>query len=110
MRYLMKTNFMKKVCLLLALCAVLGIIGVLAGRCVKVEAREACTSVQCFASVKIESGDTLWSLAVEHMGTEYDSVDDYVDEICTVNRIQRDTVIHAGEYLMLPYYETMTSM
>ena len=37
------------------------------------------------------------------MGTEYDDVDSYVDEVISMNGLT-STTIHAGAYLTIPYY------
>ena len=45
----------------------------------------------------------MWSIAKEHMGDEYDTVDDYIDEVCETNHIY-DRQITDGMYLVIPYY------
>lgn len=59
-----------------------------------------------YTSVKIESGDTLWTIAEEYMCSEYDDVNDYIREVKEINGMYTD-VIHAGGYLMVPYYEVV---
>lgn len=58
----------------------------------------------CYTSVAIKEGDTLWSIAQEYMCSEYDDVNDYIKDIKQINNLHSDT-IHAGGYLMVPYYE-----
>ena len=57
-----------------------------------------------YTSVEVESGDTLWSIAEEYMSAEFDDVDDYIKEVKQINGLHSDT-IHAGSYIMVPYYE-----
>ena len=56
-----------------------------------------------FTSIQVKKGDSLWSIAKEHMGDEYDTVDDYIDEVCETNHIY-DRQITDGMYLVIPYY------
>lgn len=59
-----------------------------------------------YTSIKIESGDTLWTIAEEYMCSEYDDVNDYIKDVKEINGLYSD-VIHAGNYLMVPYYEVV---
>ena len=59
-----------------------------------------------YTSIEIQPGDTLWSIAEEYMCSEYDDVNDYIKDIKKVNGLHRDT-IHAGNYLMVPYYKVV---
>lgn len=59
-----------------------------------------------YTSVEIEYGDTLWTIAEAHMSAEYDDIESYIREIKKINGIHNDT-IHAGNYLMVPYYEVV---
>ncbi len=59
-----------------------------------------------YTSIKIESGDTLWTIAEEYMCSEYDDVNDYIRDVKQINNLYSD-VIHAGAYLMVPYYEVV---
>jgi cell division protein YceG involved in septum cleavage len=54
-------------------------------------------------SVQIKKGDTLWSIAKSYISDEYNDIDDYIDEIKTSNGLSSDT-IHAGNYIIVPYY------
>lgn len=62
-------------------------------------------SYKYYTSIEIEKGDTLWKIAEEYMSSEYVNVQDYVDEIKEVNHLGDDD-IHAGQYLMVPYFST----
>ncbi len=56
-----------------------------------------------YTSVRIKYGDTLESIASEHMSPGYKDSAKYIKEIMKINRLN-DTTIHAGEYLTIPYY------
>ncbi|MBO4695731.1 MAG: LysM peptidoglycan-binding domain-containing protein [Lachnospiraceae bacterium] len=57
---------------------------------------------QC-VSIEIEEGDTLWSIAKSYYVPECGSMNDYIAEIKKTNRLCTDD-IHAGCYLIVPYY------
>lgn len=59
-----------------------------------------------YTSIQIESGDTLWTIAEEYMCSEYDDVNDYINDVKQINNLHTD-VIHAGAYLLVPYYEVV---
>lgn len=56
-----------------------------------------------YVSIQIQEGDSLWSLAKEHMGPVYSSLNEYIKDIERVNDLDSDT-IHAGCYLIIPQY------
>ena len=56
-----------------------------------------------YASIRIESGDTLWNIADEYVEGFNISKADYIAEICEINGISENN-IHAGDYIVVPYY------
>ena len=58
-----------------------------------------------YASIPVESGDTLWSIAADHMGTHYDSPQEYIREVKQMNSLRNED-IQEGMYLIIPYYTT----
>lgn len=63
------------------------------------------TEYKYYASIPVEKGDTLWSIAEAHMGVQYNSVDDYIEELCQINSLDGESIT-AGMYLVVPYYST----
>jgi len=57
-----------------------------------------------YVSVQVRAGDTIWSIAEEWQTDEWKDTRAYVEEIKTVNGLSGDT-IHAGNYLVIPYYD-----
>ncbi len=57
-----------------------------------------------FKSYELERGDSLWTIAEAHMDEHYDSIEDYIDEICIINSIRVDSQLIAGTNLIIPYY------
>lgn len=62
------------------------------------------TKEKQFTSIQVKKGDTLWTIARQHMGNEYNSVDDYIEEVCKTNHIY-DGEITEDMYLVIPYYK-----
>ena len=56
-----------------------------------------------YKTVTVESGDTLWDIAVENITSEYDSIDEYISEVSFINGLT-STQIRAGRSLTVPYY------
>lgn len=56
-----------------------------------------------YTSIQIESGDTLWAIANEYITDEYADMNEYIREVCSINHISEDE-IHAGQYIVVPYY------
>ena len=71
----------------------------------KATAQDHTDAVKYFANIEVQPGDTLWSIAKDHMTVEYSSIQAYVKDIAEVNDMLPCTTIRSGEYLILPYYE-----
>lgn len=79
------------------------VIGSLLFGTIKTQAAPAETSYKYYTSVQIERGDTLWNIAGNYITDEYDSMEEYIAEICELNHISAED-IHTGGYLTIPYY------
>lgn len=61
-------------------------------------------SYKYFTSIRIEPGDTLWSLADRYADQEhYASRDQYITEVMNMNHLSGEE-LSAGNYLIVPYY------
>ena len=61
-----------------------------------------------FANILITNGDTVWDIAKTYY-TELDGdINDYIKKICQANGL-KNTEIHAGRYLIVPYYDITES-
>ena len=56
-----------------------------------------------YVSIRVESGDTLWTIADEYVEGFNLSKSDYIKEVCQINSISEDN-IHSGDYIVVPYY------
>lgn len=54
-------------------------------------------------SVKIEEGDSLWSIASRYYSDDCKGMKQYINEIKETNHLSSDT-LHTGGYLIVPYY------
>ena len=56
-----------------------------------------------YKSIRVEAGDTLWSIADEYIMDLNINKTDYIAEICELNHIDADE-INAGQYIVVSYY------
>ena len=56
-----------------------------------------------YVSIRVESGDTLWTIADDYIDGFNISKEAYISEVCTINEISQND-IHAGDYIVVPYY------
>ena len=67
------------------------------------------TETKLYTMYTIEQGDSLWSIAEEHVDYDhYDDIRDYVDEVVSINDLDNKNSITAGCYLVIPYYREDT--
>lgn len=57
-----------------------------------------------FMSYEVEAGDSLWSIASDNCDEHYESIEDYIEEICIINSISDESSLIAGNHLIIPYY------
>ena len=58
-----------------------------------------------YTSVTVEAGETLWSLADEYIDYDYyKDKNKYISEVRTINHLDDDYTIIAGQTLIVPYY------
>ena len=62
---------------------------------------------KCYKSIQVQAGDSLWSIACDNITEEYDSIDEYMDEIAEINHISTISAdsIKEGTYLTVSYYD-----
>lgn len=56
-----------------------------------------------YKSIQIDANDSLWNIAAREENGDWDSIEAYIDEICSINGLT-GSVIHAGSFLIVPYY------
>jgi cell division protein YceG involved in septum cleavage len=71
----------------------------------QVIAEKSPTREKLVTSMRIEKGDSLWSIAERYMTEEYSDIHTYINEIKRSNGLTSD-VIHEGAYIIIPYYAT----
>lgn len=61
--------------------------------------------IKYYTSMTVSAGDTLWTIAAEHMGESghYASASEYITEVMRMNGLDNET-IYAGQHLVIPYY------
>ena len=68
------------------------------------QADENASASKHYASIRIEPGESLWSIASSYADGHYSSIQDYIEEVKYINNLDND-LIYAFEYLLVPYYE-----
>lgn len=58
-----------------------------------------------YTSIQVKQGESLWSIAGNYMTSDYSDRDAYMEEVRSLNHLSSDD-IHAGEYLLIPYYSS----
>lgn len=56
-----------------------------------------------YTSVRVEEGDTVWSIADRYITDSQVSKRDYVDEVCRLNSLT-DGSVRSGDYIVVAYY------
>ncbi len=85
------------------------ILFVLSVNCLNTQATEELpeTTYKYFKYHTVAHGDSLWSMAEEHIDYEfYSSLDDYVDEVKEINHLS-DDCIKVGQSLVIPYFSNV---
>ena len=97
----MRSGIIVKLSILFAIaCTVL----IIALSCKNVtQAEEDQTAYKYYKSICIEPGDSLWSIACRYADGHYGTIQEYINEVKTINNLTSDT-IHAFEYLVVPYF------
>lgn len=85
---------------LILVCSIMLSLGIIT---TKVTAERALEREKIVTSVKIEKGDSLWSIASQYITEEYKDMNVYIEEIKLSNGLTSDT-IHEGRYIIVPYY------
>lgn len=60
-------------------------------------------SIDTFMQVEIQEHDSLWSLAEQYCNVNMD-LRDYIDDICNINDIDSNDMLHPGDVLFVPLY------
>lgn len=71
---------------------------------IRTSAASAEVPYKYYTSIQIQAGDTLWDIADTYCSPEYDTVSDYIEEVCSINRLSSSDEIHSGQYITVPYY------
>ena len=62
-------------------------------------------SFKYYKTVTVHSDETLWNIANANFSEDnYDNLNEYIGEICTINAISDPDTINAGEDIVVPYY------
>lgn len=58
-----------------------------------------------YTSIEVSEGSSLWEIAETYMTEEYDSIEDYINEVKQINHMKND-LLYGGSYICVPYYSS----
>ena len=65
----------------------------------------ASSDFKYFTSITVETDETLWDIAEEYIDFEhYENTDSYIAEVKSINHLDDNSLIFAGQMLIIPYY------
>lgn len=88
---------------LLTVLLMLGIV-FFCGRITNAQEKSGDIAYKYYTSIEISSGDSLWSIAEKYRDDHYDSIQDYMDEVVSINHIGNRNRLISGQFLVIPYY------
>ena len=60
-----------------------------------------------YTSITVQNGETLWDIADEYIDyNEYSGKNAYIAEVQSINHLDHNSTIKAGQSLIVPYYST----
>ena len=82
-------------------------IGIILGSTISAMAKSSHNEIieKKYISVQMKSGDTLWDFAKEYTDGSKEDMEAYIKEICSINALNDDSTIHAGQYLLIIQYQ-----
>lgn len=57
-----------------------------------------------YKSITIEYGSSLYSIATEYSVMSKGTIDDYINEVRSINHLDEEEDIYSGQNLIIPYY------
>ena len=57
-----------------------------------------------YTDITVEPGQSLWEIAGSRMDAHYADRDSYIAEVCSINHLEDEDAVYAGQRLIIPYY------
>ena len=70
----------------------------------KIYASSSKEAYKYYTSIQVASGDSLWSISENYLTPEHNDRKEFINEVRQLNHLGESEAIHAGEYLVIPYY------
>lgn len=71
------------------------------------EHANASSMTKVYTSIQIHSGDTLTSIGSKYLCKDMDNLDHFIYEIQSINHLNDDSNLIAGNYLIIPSYKSI---
>ena len=59
-----------------------------------------------YKTIEIQDGDSLWSIASVYAPQNHQDTRSYIKEVCSLNHISENQMLHEGATITLPYQST----
>jgi len=59
-----------------------------------------------YTNITVMQGDSLWDIAEEYISEDYESIEEYIEEIESINNISAKDTLISGCNLIIPYYSS----
>lgn len=64
------------------------------------------SSYRYYKEVRIENGDTLWSIAKAYTDGSISAITECMEDICSINHLGKYDTLKSGNYIIVPYYSS----
>lgn len=66
-------------------------------------ADDSLVSRKYYKSIVVNEGDSMWTIAGQYQSEEYQSRQEYIDEVMEINQM-KSTTLYENQKLIVPYY------
>jgi len=97
---------LQKICIALGFVIALSVIILFSSSVHAFAGSSKAPAMKYYKNVRVEAGDTIWTISDEYCDEHYSSKNEYVKEVCALNNISKGDIIHVGDYILVAYYST----
>ncbi len=62
------------------------------------------TRFKYYTKITVEAGETLTDIAHKYYSDDFKSIEDYMNEVCSINHFEDSEKLYAGTDIIVPYY------
>ena len=57
-----------------------------------------------YTKITVEAGETLTDIAHKYYSEDFESIEEYMNEVCSINHLKDSERLYAGTDIIVPYY------